>query len=279
PPGNPPRGPRLRSILIIVALAFLIGLIAMAIAMRGPLGRWMMPATVTQTTQAQTTAQPATPQLPARAVQPAVDTNLLVTREAQLSAQIATLEARAAIITNDANAASGNAGRAEATLVTVAARRALDRGTPLGYIEDQLRSRFGATQPRATLMVIQAGRQPVTLQDLRDGLDAIGQQLVSGDSGFIGDLGRTLRNLVVLHKEGTPSPLPADRLARARRLIDAGHTEAALAEVSRMPGAARAGNWMTAARRYIAARQALDTLEGTALLGQATPAPQPAAAD
>lgn len=279
--GSPSRGPRLRTILLIVALAFAIGLIVMAFAVRGPLGRWLMPTASTGSTAApmQTAAQPAVALAPARIEQPTIDTNALVTREAQLSAQLATLEARTAIIANDASAASGNAGRAEATLVTVAARRALDRGTPLGYIEEQLRSRFGTSQPRATMMVIQAGRQPVTLQDLRDGLDAIGPQLLSGDSGFFGDLGRTLRNLVVLHKEGTPSPIPADRLARARRLIDAGQAEAALAEITRLPGADRASNWIAATRRYIAARQALDTLEGSALLGRAVPAPQPMAAD
>jgi thioredoxin-like negative regulator of GroEL len=69
--------------------------------------------------------------------------------------------------------------------------------------------------------------------------------------------------------------MPTDRLARARRLLEAGQVEAARAEVARLPGAAQAGNWMAAARRYVVARQALDVIENTALIGQAGQ-PQPA---
>jgi thioredoxin-like negative regulator of GroEL len=80
---------------------------------------------------------------------------------------------------------------------------------------------------------------------------------------------------VVLRKAGTPSPMPADRLSRARRLLAAGQVEAARAEVARLPGAGQAGNWMEAARRYVAARQALEVIENTALIGQPGQ-PQPA---
>ena len=55
--------------------------------------------------------------------------------------------------------------------------------------------------------------------------------------------------------------MPADRLARARRLLEAGQVEAARAEVERLPGATQASNWMDAARRYIVARKALDILD------------------
>jgi len=39
-----------------------------------------------------------------------------------------------------------------------------------------------------------------------------------------------------------------------------------------MPGAAQGGRWINAARRYIGARQALDTIETAAIQGQAAPA-------
>ncbi len=87
-------------------------------------------------------------------------------------------------------------------------------------------------------------------------------------------LRRELGNLIVLHRADTPSPLPADRLTRARRTLEAGHVEAALAEVARMPGADSAERWTTAARRYIGARQALDTIETAAILGQGAAAPR-----
>jgi len=213
---------------------------------------------------------------PQTAVAAAIDPATLVGREAMLSAQLAALEARTASITAETAAAGGQAGRAEALLAAVASRRALDHGEGLGYLEAQLRDRFGALQPRAVAMVIDTGRRPVTLEDLRQGLEAIAPDIVSGASdGWLASLRRELGNLVVLREGATPSPLPADRLARARRLLDSGQVEAARAEVIRMPGANAAGNWLEAARRYILARRALDVLENTALSAP-VPATQPA---
>ena len=70
--------------------------------------------------------------------------------------------------------------------------------------------------------------------------------------------------------------LTADRLDRARRLIDAGNVEAALAEVARMPGAASATSWIDAAKRYNATRRALNTLEQAAIDTAPPPAVLPA---
>ena len=48
--------------------------------------------------------------------------------------------------------------------------------------------------------------------------------------------------------------------------LEAGQVEVALAEVTRLPGTGRAGAWVAKARRYIAARRALDQIETAALL-------------
>jgi hypothetical protein len=207
-----------------------------------------------------------TPPAPQTAVAAAIDPATLVGREAALSAQLAALEARTATVAAATSAAGGQAGRAEALLVAVASRRALDHGQGLGYLEAQLRDRFGALQPRATNAVIDTGRRPVTLEDLRQGLEGIAPAVVSGaGNGWLASLGQELGHLVVLREEATPSPLPADRLARARRLLDSGQVEAARAEVVRMPGVDAAANWLDAARRFVLARRALDVLENTAL--------------
>ncbi|WP_267388890.1 hypothetical protein [Sphingomonas sp. GC_Shp_3] len=200
-----------------------------------------------------------------------IDLDALSAREAALSAQLDTLEERTAGVGADAQAAAGNAARAEGMLVAFAARRALDRGVGLGYLEERLRYRFGASQPGAVSMIVQAAREPVTLDDLRGGLDTIGPDLVTGglQDGIVASFRRELANLVALHRAGSPSPLPADRLARARRLVESGRIEAALGEVARLPGAADAGRWTEAARRYVDSRHALDILEWAALAGQA----------
>ena len=278
------RGPRMGILLALVGLAFIAGLALMAYAAKTVPWFGFTHSTAAATTAQQKAASSATGYIPSQPLGPdgepqaaaPVDTAVLATREATLAAQLAALEARTAAITTDANAAGGQATRAEGLMVAFAARRALDRGVGLGYLEEQLRLRFGQAQPRATMLLIQAARQPVTLEDLRQGLDTIAPDITtSTGEGWLDTIQHQIDSLVVLRKAGTPSPMPADRLARVRRLLEAGQVEAARAEVARLPGAAQASNWMDAARRYVTARQALDVIENTALIGQAGQ-PQPA---
>lgn len=272
-------------ILALVGLAFIAGLGLMGYAVRTMPWFAGLRATATGSTatgqklasgnSGYIPSQPLGPNGEPQAAAP-IDTAVLATREATLAGQLTALEARTAAITTDAAAAGGQATRAEGLLVAFAARRALDRGIGLGYLEEQLRLRFGQAQPRATTLLIQSARQPVTLEDLRQGLDTIAPDITtSTGEGWLDTIQHQIDSLIVLRKVGTPSPMPADRLARARRLLAAGQVEAARAEVARLPGAAQAGNWMDAARRYVVARQALDVIENTALIGQAGQ-PQPA---
>lgn len=192
----------------------------------------------------------------------------IATREAQLSARMGALESRLSVIDTRAAAAAGNAERAEGLLVAFASRRALDRGLGLGYLEGQLRERFGETQPRAVAVTLQAARNPVTLEALRMGLDELAPELTTPvtESNWIDAVQRELSSLIVLRKTGTPSPRSTDRLMRARRMLESGQVDGALAEVARLPGAEKAAAWMTAARRYIQARRALDVLETAAIV-------------
>ncbi|KQN30034.1 hypothetical protein ASF00_04040 [Sphingomonas sp. Leaf34] len=279
------RGPKMGVILALIGLAFVAGLGLMGYAVRTlPWFANLQASSAASTAAAQKLAASSSGYIPSQPLgpdgqpqaNPPVDTTVLATREATLAAQLTALEARAAAITTDASAAGGQATRAEGLMVAFAVRRALDRGVGLGYLEEQLRLRFGQAQPRATTLLIQTARQPVTLEDLRQGLDTIAPDITtSTGEGWLDTIQHQIDSLVVLRKAGTPSPMPTDRLARARRLLEAGQVEAARAEVARLPGAAQAGNWMAAARRYVVARQALDVIENTALIGQAGQ-PQPA---
>lgn len=281
------RGPRTGVFLAIIALAFVAGAVLTGYLMKHV--SWLNGAP--QLTQGKRTQPEPTNFNPAQplnangeATNAALDPNALASREAALAGQLTALEARTAAVSTDAAAAAAQAGRAEGMLVAFAARRALDRGVGLGYLEEQLRNRFGSVQPRAVAYVIAAARQPVTLESLRQGLDAIAPDIstVSSD-GWWTSLRREFSGLVVLRQAGTPSPRPADRLARARGLLEGGQVEAARAEIARLPGASDAGNWMKAANRYVMARHALDLIEGAAIMGQASKpnvaaeAPAPAA--
>ena len=276
-----PAKPRVRWPAVIAAFAFLLGLSAMAAAMH----YWTIwfptetavPATVAKLPVVVVPANGA----PAPAAAPVIDLNALSTRESELAARIGDLEQRTARVGAEAQAASGFATRAEGMMVAFAARRALDRGLRLGYIEEQLRARFGTTQPHAVAAILQAAREPVTIAELRAGLDGIGSELVTGQAstGWLHSLRRELTNLVVIHRADTPSPLPVDRLARAKQMLDTNKVEGALAEVARMPGAPQAVRWTAAARRYIGARQALDTIEAAAITGQTNPTDIPGTTD
>ena len=196
-----------------------------------------------------------------------------------LAARVAELEQRLSRITLQAESASGNASRAEGLLVAFAVRRALDRGLSLGYLDAQLRLRFGDDQPNAVKTIVDTSRDPVTLEQLRVQLDALAPQLVGRSSDADGSLWTGLRRelgeLFVVRAAGTQSPRASERLDRARRYLTAGQADKAIAEVEAMPGVDVAGEWLIDARRYHEARRALDLIETAAIL---EPRDSPAAA-
>jgi hypothetical protein len=179
-----------------------------------------------------------------------------------LDQRLAAAEQRIARLDLQAQAAGGNAARAEGLLIAFAARRSLERGTELGYLADQLRLRFGDAQPNAVQTVIDFARDPITRDVLLARLD--GLQPRSGRP-TLGRLREELSNLFVIRRETTPSPQPERRFERARMLLETGRVDRAIAEVQMLPGSANAANWIASARRYERAQQALDLIETAAV--------------
>ena len=167
-----------------------------------------------------------------------------------------------------AEAASGNAARAEGLLIALASRRAVERGVPLGLLEGQLRLRFGDAQPNAVTTLLTAAAKPVTLDKLAGDLDAMAPALanVPAHESAWQRVQRELAGLFVVRKEEAASAQPQSRFDRARLLVRLGRVEEAATEVERMPGAAAAKVWIDAARRYSGAQRALDQIETAALL-------------
>ncbi|QHL90207.1 hypothetical protein GVO57_04335 [Sphingomonas changnyeongensis] len=273
--GGPRPVPRRSGAFLIGMVAFLGGLALAVWALSSwPALRDMLaietgpPPGATAPVQVQPVAAPPASAAPALA--PAL--------AASLDGRVSEIELRIDRVAERANAAGANAARAEGLLIAFAARRAIDRGLGLGYIEAELRTRFGAAQPQAVALVIDAARQPVTLEDLQLGLDDLAPALTSGvdSEGWWTALRRELGGLIVIRKAGTPSTGPAERLRHARRLLAGGQVDKAMVEIIRLPGHNEAGNWLAAARRYVRTRQALDILETSAILqprGPATPPP------
>lgn len=193
--------------------------------------------------------------------------------EAAMAVRIVALEQRLAQIDLRAQAASGNAARAEGLLVALAARRALDKGVPLGYLEDQLRLRFGTRHLNEVNVVADAAKNPVTLDKLLADLETLAPKLSGAPAR--GDFWATARSelgsLFVVRHDSAPSPAPQNRIERARLMLISGKVKEAVAEVQALPGAASARDWTDAASRFATSRAALDLLESAALLEAETP--------
>lgn len=257
-------------LLIIPLLAFLIGIAAMGWL----LTRWdgaarliglqerQQPVKAAPAPQPAATAQPDT-----KALDVTADTETVVL-DPETTRRVTQLEGRLGQLETQSRAAVGNADRAEGLLVAFAARRALDRGVRLGYLEGLLRDRFAQSQPQAVATIITAAGQPVTLEELREGLQGAGPALTGAgpEQSWWSAFRSEMSGLVTLRRQGTISTQPEARLRRATRALDSGQVDVALAEVLRMPGYAQAPDWIAKARRYVDARRALDTIETAALL-------------
>jgi hypothetical protein len=210
------------------------------------------------------------PVAPAPALVPPAISVDVATRIASLEARLAQLEAR--------GGGSSGSSRADSLFTLLAARRALEHGSPLGGIETELTNRFGNVRPRAVSAVLAAARQPSSLamltQQLRDLAPALAG--VAPDDGWWSKFTGAFSNLVVVRDASTPGGDPALRLENAQKLLAAGQVEAAISQISALPERARAADWMAAARRYAEAQQALDELDEAALApAMPTTAPVP----
>ncbi|WP_448662712.1 hypothetical protein ACG3SL_18975 [Sphingomonas sp. CJ20] len=257
PAAEQPRG---RSTLVLSGLAFAGGIAVTAAAFQ--LGGALSPRATTPAPVA-TTAAPV-PQTPAAQ---ASTLATLDAREAELSGRLDQLSMRLRDTEGSARAASGYATRAERLMIAFAVRRAIERGQPLGPLEAQLRARFGDAHGEAVGAILRAAAEPVTIEDLRLALDTIAPRLINApDDSLWMHVRRLVGDLVVLRPADAPSPRASDRLRRARRTLDAGQVEAALGEVSHLPGVNAAGSsWVAAARRFVAARHALTEIEQAAI--------------
>ena len=187
--------------------------------------------------------------------------------------QIAQLQARIQRAETESAQAQGSAGRADALLVAFAARRAIERGVSLGYLEPLLVSRFGASHPQAIATVVTASRSPVRLPDLIAQYQDLEPQLLgpAPNEDLWTGVRRGLSSLISVRRADKPSSQPQARYRRALSHLTSGEVDAALAETMRLPGAPRARDWIAGARQYVTVRRALDEIESAALMGKNEP--------
>jgi hypothetical protein len=189
--------------------------------------------------------------------------------------KIAALEARLGLLERETRTVQGSAGRADALVIAFAARRAVERGVALGYLEPLLIERFGANHQAAVATVVTASRNPVTQAELVADYNRMSDVLRGSgpDEDWWTGARRELGSLISIRRNDSPSPRPAARYDSALARLDNGEIDAALAETMRLPGATRpeAQGWIARARRLIAAKRALDEIESAALVGPVRP--------
>ncbi len=257
----PPRRRSMRGVIGLVLLAFLLGAAAAGwLAWRGYLDG--LDVRGGNTALAERTAATA----------PVADDAM--TEEQQL-ASVGTAEARLAMLEDrlsrldlQANAASGNAARAEGLLIAFAARRMIDRGEPLRYLSDQLQLRFANAQPRAVRTIITFSRNPVTVDELAARLEALSPDLTgrSPDESFWDRAMFDVSNLFTVRREPSDVVGPEAQIERARVMLRAGRIDESIAQVRRLPGADAATKWIVDTQRYAEVQHALDLIETAAML-------------
>jgi hypothetical protein len=186
-----------------------------------------------------------------------------------LDQRLAAAEQRLTQLDLQAQAAAGNAARAESLLIAFATRRAIEREGELGPLSDQLWLRFGDQWPNAVGTIIEFSRNPIRLDELVARLEGLAPQLAESSEGPSWNaFQRELGQLFVIRRESTPSPQPQRRLDRARWALEQGRYKAAIDEIKGMPGAAKAEVWIKDAERYRKAMDALEVIETAAVLDQ-----------
>lgn len=265
-------GGKARTVLIIALVAFLLGVAATAFI------AWRTGFDFADLTGGDT-ANEALTLSGTPSPSPSGDQSQAVAQTAQAVAQVAqqqggidervaAMEQRLSRLDLQAQAAAGNAARAEGLLIAFATRRALERGAPLGYLADQLALRFGDARPNSVKTVIAASQDPVTLDQLLARLEGLAPRLASNpqEEDAFQYVKRELSELFVIRRESVASPQPERRLERARLFLESGRVDSAVAEVRNLPNAAEASAWIADAERYAAAQNALDLIETTAIL-------------
>jgi hypothetical protein len=261
------RSPSLKPVLFAVLASFLLGASAVGfLAWRGYFVPRSLPAP-SPSSEPATLVSP-TPEPTPSASETARAAAVARVEETQggIDQRLAAAEQRIARLDLQAQAAGGNAARAEGLLIAFATRRALERGAELGYLADQLRLRFGDAQPNSVQTILDFARNPITRDVLLARLDGLQPRLQSGPARpSLGRLRDELASLFVIRRETTPSPQPERRFERARMFLETGRVDKAIAEVEMLPGSASAVDWIANARRYERAQRALDLIETAAV--------------
>lgn len=272
------KGPSTKPVLIAVLASFLLGGAVAGYAVYSMGGdRDPAPAATEEEPVAQVAPAAAEPSPTPSATASEAEAQQAVERVAEqqggIDQRLAAAEQRLARLDLQAEAAASNASRAESLLIAFASRRALERGEDLGYLRDQLRLRFADARPNAVNAVLEGAERKQTADRLIARLDTLADELQDPqEEATLDRIGREIGSLFIFRNESTASPQPQRRVERARFFLQSGRIDRAVGEVEQLPGAnTEAGQrWLSDAKSLARAFEALDLLEGAAILDSGT---------
>lgn len=274
-PLPPPLGARrsVRGQLFVALLAFALGAGAVGwLGWNGYLDSVLpdktdeQPAAAPQSAEVEPEAEDEVAALGAPVPEPTAEEQLKAV--GTVEGRLAMLEDRFSRLNLQADAASGNAARAEGLLIAFATRRMVERGEPLRYLSDQLKLRFTNAQPRAVETIIEFSEKPVTIDELSARLEALGPQLTKGsnEESLWSKMTRELGEMFTLRRDSSSVMTPEARIERAKVMLTAQRIPEAIEQVERLPGAEAADKWVIDARRIAEVQSALDLIETAAML-------------
>ncbi|MEE9432656.1 MAG: hypothetical protein V3V15_00260 [Sphingorhabdus sp.] len=186
---------------------------------------------------------------------------------AAVAAKVEELADRLSQIDAGKDAAGAYSARADAIVTALRVRRAIESGAALGYTENQLRLRFDGSHPQAVAAIQAVALDSVKLADLSNDLARNGARMTGGgdEESLWTRISTEFSELFALRRRGTPSTTPSQVLQRAEQNIANGNVRDAIADIENLPENEARQKWLTDAKRYLAARDALDTIERAAL--------------
>lgn len=187
--------------------------------------------------------------------------------DSDVAAKVAALEKRIAQIDQQDGAAVAFSPSRGGVATALRARRALDSGASLSFIQAQLTQRFGDRYPQAVDALQQLANEPVTLDELRDDIARRGDAVIGrgGEASLWSRIQLELGELFMLRERGEPSTSPAHILQRAEEDISKGDLKSAIEKIAALPKNDASDAWLKSARRYQNAKDALDRIERGAL--------------
>ncbi len=161
----------------------------------------------------------------------------------------------------------------EAMLLSLAARRMIENGKPLGSLLPRLQTAFGQTHPKALAIIAEAGENPLSNAALLDEFEGIAPELVRPAGTGWERIQYEFSTLFILRRGDQALSPSTARLARIKQNLIVGETPTALRLVRALPGAPNGADWIAKAQKAVAVMGALDTLDKAAISAITAPAP------